>query len=58
MDLLKLAFIILLALVFLDYTKRVGDINFAIDASLYRYAEMLMQLVKGKQHFLRYKSGI
>lgn len=34
MDLLKLALITLLSLVFLDYSKGAGNIIFAIDASL------------------------
>lgn len=46
MDLVKLALITPPALVFLDYIEKAGDIILAIDASLERWEEVLMQLVK------------
>ena len=48
MDLLKLAFITLLALVSLDYSEGVSDIIFTVDASLEDSERVLMQLVQGK----------
>lgn len=58
MDLLKLALTTLPALVSLDYLEGEGEIILAMDASLERWREVLIQLVKGKKHSLRYKSRI
>lgn len=58
MDLLKLTLIIPLPLVFMNYIKGASDIILAIDASLDRQEEVLMQLVKGKKPLSRYESGI
>ena len=53
MDLLKLALITPPALIFLDYTDRVGDIILMVDASLDRWGRLLMQLEKGKKTFVK-----
>ncbi len=58
MDLLKLALTTPPALVSLDYTDRAGDIILEVDASLEGWGGVLMQLVQGKRHPSRYKSGI
>lgn len=58
MNLLQLALTTLWALVFLDYNKGGGDIIFAIDASVKRWGEVLIQFVKEKKHLSRYKSKI
>ena len=58
MDLLKFALTSPSALVLLDYIEGVGDIILTVDASLKGWKRVLMQLVKGKQHLSRYKSGI
>lgn len=58
MDLLKLALKTSLALIFLNYNEKVGNIILAIDVSLEEWKKMLMQLVKRKQYLLGYKSEI
>ena len=57
-DLLKLALTTPPILVFLDYTEGAGDIILVVDTSLEEWGKVLMQLVKGKQHPSKYKSGI
>ena len=58
MDLLKLTLTTPPALVSLDYFKRAVEIILALDASLEGWGGVLMQLVQGKRHPLRYESGI
>ena len=58
MDLLKFALTSPPALVLLNYTEGVVDIILAVNASLEGWGGVLMQLVKGKRHLSRYKSGI
>lgn len=58
MDLLKLTLTTPLALVSLDYSEGAGDIILVVDVSLKAWERVLMQLVLGKKHPSRYKSGI
>ena len=58
MDLLKLALTTPPALVSLDYSKRAGNIIFAVDVSLKGCGGVLIQLIQRKKHLSRYKSGI
>ena len=58
MDLLKLTLTTLPDLVSLDYSKGAGDIILAVDVSLKGWKRVLMQLVLGKRHPSKYKSGI
>lgn len=44
-------------MVSLDYSKDASEIILAVDVSLKRWEGVLMQLVKGKKHPSRYKSG-
>lgn len=57
-DLLKLAIITSPALVSLNYNKKAVDIIFAVDASVKGWGVVLILLVKGKKHLLRYESKI
>ncbi len=58
MDLLQHALTNPPALVSLDHSQGAGNIILAVDASLDGGGAVLMQLVKGKKHPSRYKSGI
>lgn len=48
MNLLKLVFITLLTLVFLDYNKEASNIILTIDASLEKQKKVLIELIKKK----------
>ncbi len=58
MNLLKLTLTTPAALVSLNYSKGAGEIILAVDASLEGWGRVLMQLIQGKRHSSRYKSGI
>lgn len=55
---LKLALTTLVALVWLDYSDRWREMIHAITANLDKWQEILMQVVKTKKYFLRYKNKI
>lgn len=57
MDVLKLVFTTLLALISFSYADVAGDIILEFDASLNKQVEVLVQLIK-KDHLSRYKCGI
>lgn len=58
MNMLKIALTNPSALVSFDYSKGIGDIILAVNASLEGWGGELMQLVQGKRHPSRYESGI
>lgn len=58
MDLLKFALTSPPALLLFDYTEGAGNIILAVVARLERWGGVLMQLVKGKRHPLRYEIRI
>ena len=58
MDKLKKAFTIALALIKLNYNKKVRDIILIVNANLKGQGIVLMQVIDSIQHLARYKSEI
>jgi hypothetical protein len=58
MNILKMAIITVLALIFSDYGPDGGEIILTVDFSLGRWGAIFSQIKNKKKHLSRYESGL